>query len=129
MEANIGPVDRQRMSEICGDDELLAIELIGTFVKRVTPIVAALTELVGYYQVSAVNVLAGSLKGIAAEVGANEVHDAALHLEGVSRWARTPTSNVLEVEMLSIDRALERVRIVQRSWWQRAAGRSGIFAA
>jgi HPt (histidine-containing phosphotransfer) domain-containing protein len=124
-----GPVDQQRIRAVCGDDDTLAIELIGMLVKEAEPIVAALIERVRCYEVGETNELAHALKGIAGSVGAVDLQHAATRLEAASGRKCTPTSSVLEAEVGAISRALECIRILQRSWWASAAGHTGIFAA
>jgi HPt (histidine-containing phosphotransfer) domain-containing protein len=113
-----------RLAVVCEDDESLRIELIGKFLADAEPMVAKLTELVGYYEVRAVNQLAQALTSLAGNAGAVELRDAALRLEAASAQTCTPTSSILKAEMSSILRTLECIRSVRRSWWSRAIDRA-----
>jgi HPt (histidine-containing phosphotransfer) domain-containing protein len=125
--SDLGPVDPERMRAICGQNESLAIELIGLLVDEATPIVSALGEHVRSYRVNQVNELAHALKGIAGTVGALELRDAAMRLEAASDRRRTPASNALDIELTAISHALEHIRIMQRCWQARAAENAANF--
>jgi HPt (histidine-containing phosphotransfer) domain-containing protein len=121
------PVDRQRIDAVCRGDDSLAIELIGMLIDEAGPMVAALKEHVLRFDVNHVNELAHALKGIAGNVGAFELCDAAMRLEILSGPKRMPASNALVVEITAIAHALEHLRITQRSWITRAADSAKIF--
>jgi HPt (histidine-containing phosphotransfer) domain-containing protein len=122
-----GPVDHERMRAICGRDDSLAIELIGLLVDESAPIVLALGDHVRSYRVKQVHELAHALTGIAGNVGAWELRDAALRLETASGLRRTPASNALAHDLTAISHALEHIRITQRCWKARAAENTAIF--
>ena len=122
-------VDRARIDSVCRGDDSLAIELIGMLVDEAGPMLAVLSEHVQSYNVTQTNEVAHALKGIAGNVGAFDLRDAAARLETVSAPKQTPASHTLDREMSAVSRALERVRITQRLWQLRAARKAGIFPA
>jgi len=122
------PVDRERIDAVCRGDDSLAIELIGMLVDEAGPMLVALDEHVQCYNVTQAHELAHALKGIAGNVGAFDLRDAALRLESVSGMKQTPASHTLDVEMTAVSQAFERVRIIQRTWQSRAARKAGIFS-
>lgn len=123
------PVDRTRIDAVCRGDESLAIELIGMLVDEAAPIVAALDVHVQSNDITQVNELAHALKGIAGNVGAFELRDAATRLEAASAAGQTPAPHALAAEIPALASALARVRITHRSWEARAASNVGIFVS
>lgn len=115
------PVDRKRIDVVCEDNDSLAIELIGMLVDEVGPILLALNDHVECYNITQAHELAHALQGIAGNVGAFDLRDAALRLETVSALKQTPASHTLDVEMTAVSHAFERLRITQRTWRSRAA--------
>jgi len=113
---------RHEVAVVCGDDDSLRIELIGKFIAEAEPMVAMLSEFVCYYEVRAVNQLAYTLATLAANAGTVDLQGAASRLEAASAptCTRTPTSIILEAELTAVSHALERLRVVRRSWWTRA---------
>jgi HPt (histidine-containing phosphotransfer) domain-containing protein len=103
-------IDRECMTAVCGGNDALAIELVAMLLDEATPIVAALHQHVQSYQVTLVNELAHSLKGIAGSVGAFELRDAAADLETASARQLTPPSTALIAGAAAISDALENVR-------------------
>jgi two-component system, sensor histidine kinase and response regulator len=122
------PVDRERIEAVCGGDDALAVELIGMLVEDAVPIVDALGACVQSNDVAQVNELAHSLKGIAGNVGAAELRDAADRLQTASAPDAAPARNVLARELSAIATALERVRSTLTAWQARVAGNVSIFA-
>jgi HPt (histidine-containing phosphotransfer) domain-containing protein len=120
-------VDRTRIEAVCGGDESLAVELIGMLVEDAGPIVDALGASVQSNDVAQVNELAHSLKGIAANVGAAELRDAAERLQSASAPGAAPARSALAAELAATAAALDRVRCTLHSWETRLAASAGIF--
>jgi hypothetical protein len=119
--STLRPVENSRIPVISAGDSSLKIELIGKVIAEAEPMAAKLAEYVRYYEVRAANQLAYRLARLAENAGALDLHDAALRLEIASApTSCTPTSMTLEADMAAISRALERLRLVRRSWWARA---------
>jgi HPt (histidine-containing phosphotransfer) domain-containing protein len=121
-------VNRQRIEAVCGSDDSLAIELLGMLVDEATPIAFALGEHARGKEAVPLQELAHSLKGIAGNVGAFELRDAATRLETVSA-EDTTSEAVLAAAIAAITDALDGVRITHRFWEARAASHIGIFSA
>jgi HPt (histidine-containing phosphotransfer) domain-containing protein len=122
-------VDRARIEAVCGGDDALAVELIGMLLDEVAPIVNALGDSVQSNDVAQVNELAHALKGIAGNVGAAGLHDAAARLQTASAPDAAPARDVLTSELAAITTALEDVRATHRAWEARLAANAGIFAS
>jgi HPt (histidine-containing phosphotransfer) domain-containing protein len=120
-------VDRARIDEVCRGNDSLAIELIGMLLDEAEPIVAALRDRAASNDVPAVNELAHALKGMAQNVGALELRDAALRLESASAKGQAPAPNALAVEIPALATALVRIRLTHGSWEARTAGKVGVF--
>jgi HPt (histidine-containing phosphotransfer) domain-containing protein len=121
-------VDRGRIEAVCGSDEELAVELIGMLVDDAALIIDALSASVESNDVAQLNELAHSLKGIAGNVGAAELRDAAARLQTDTAPDAAAARAVLTEELAAITSALERVRSTLHSWQARLAGHTGIFA-
>lgn len=121
-------IDRERIDSICRGDDALAIDLIAMLVDEAEPIVTSLDECLKSYDMLQANQLAHALKGIAGNVGAFELRDAATRLETVSGKNQAPTSIALDAEMIAIARAFDRVRATHSAWKIRSAGNAGIFS-
>jgi two-component system sensor histidine kinase/response regulator len=121
-------VDRGRIEAVCGGDEGLAVELIEMLVDDAAPIVDALGACVQSNDVAQAHELAHSLKGIAGNVGAGELRDAAARLQSATAPESVAPRAVLSEEVAAIATALERVRGTLHSWQARIAGKIGIFA-
>jgi HPt (histidine-containing phosphotransfer) domain-containing protein len=122
-------VDRARIEAVCGGDDALAVELIGMLLDEVAPIVNALGDCVQSNDVAQVNELAHALKGIAGNVGAAGLRDAAARLQTASAPDAAPARDVLTSELAAITTALEDVRATHRAWKARLAANAGIFAS
>jgi HPt (histidine-containing phosphotransfer) domain-containing protein len=120
-------VDRGRIEAVCGGDEGLAVELIGMLVDDAAPIVDALGACVKSNDVAQANELAHSLKGIAGNVGAGELCDAAARLQTATAPDAAAAGTELAEEHAAIAAALDRVRCTLRSWEARLAAHTGIF--
>ncbi len=121
-------VDRGRIEAVCGGDEALAVELIGMLVEDAAPIVDDLGACVQANDAARIYELAHSLKGIAANVGAAELRDAAALLQAETAPDAPPAPAGFAVELAAIVTALERVRCTLHSWQTRIALKTGIFA-
>ena len=121
-------VDRKRVEAICRGNDALAIDLVRMLVDEAAPIVAELGDCVKWHDVRRVRELAHSLKGIAGNVGAFELRDAASRLEDTASPDRLPLARALDAEVVAIGTALEGVRGTLHSWQLRMARNSGIFA-
>lgn len=121
-------VDRGRIEAVCGGDDGLAVELIAMLVDDAAPIVDALASCLQTNDDAQVNDLAHSLKGIAGNVGAAELRDAAARLQAATAPGAAPAHALLVEEIAAIAAALERVRGILDSWQARVAGNVGIFA-
>jgi HPt (histidine-containing phosphotransfer) domain-containing protein len=126
--SDLAVVDRARIDEVCKGDDSLAIELIGMLLDEAAPIVDALGACVQSNDVAQMNELAHSLKGIAGNVGAAELRDAAARMQTDTAPDATPARALLAEELAAITSALERVRSTLGSWQTRLAGNTGIFA-
>jgi HPt (histidine-containing phosphotransfer) domain-containing protein len=121
-------VDRARIEAVCGGDDALAVELIGMLVEEAGPIVDALGTSMASNDVTQVNELAHSLKGIAANVGAADLRDAAARLQTATAPDASAPHRVLAGELAAIAAALDEVRKTLRAWEARLAANAGIFA-
>jgi HPt (histidine-containing phosphotransfer) domain-containing protein len=121
-------VDRARIEAVCGGDDALAVELIGMLVEDAGPIVDALGAAVASNDVPQVNELAHSLKGIAGNVGAAELRDAAARMQTATAPEAGTPHGVIAGELATIVAALDDVRETLRTWEARLAANAGIFA-
>jgi|GEM_PF-3145714 two-component system sensor histidine kinase/response regulator len=121
-------VDRERIEAVCGGNDELAIELIGMLVDDAAPIVDALGTCLQANDITQANELAHSLKGIAGNVGAGELRDAADRLQTATAPDAAPARSVLAEDLAAVAEALDRVRSTLQSWKARLAGNTGIFA-
>jgi HPt (histidine-containing phosphotransfer) domain-containing protein len=121
-------VSRRRIEAVCGSDEGLAVELIGMLIDDAAPIVDALGACVQSNDVAQAYELAHSLKGIAGNVGADELRDAAARLQTATAPDALPAPAVGAGEFAAIAIALDQVRCTLSSWEARVAGNRGIFA-
>jgi HPt (histidine-containing phosphotransfer) domain-containing protein len=121
-------VDRGRIEAVCGGDDGLAVELIAMLVDDAALIVDALGTCLQTNDIAVANDLAHSLKGIAGNVGAAELRDAAARLQTATAPDAAPPHALLVEEVAAIAAALERVRGTLDSWQVRVAGNIGIFA-
>jgi HPt (histidine-containing phosphotransfer) domain-containing protein len=120
-------VDRARIEAICGGDDALAIELIGMLLDDAAPIVDELGTCVKSNDIVQVNELAHALKGIAGNVGAAPLRDAAGRLQTVTAPGAAPVAGILASELAAITAALDDVRVTHHSWEARLAANAGIF--
>jgi two-component system sensor histidine kinase/response regulator len=121
-------VDRARIEAVCGGNDELAVELIGMLVDDAGPIVDALGTCLQSNDIAQANELAHSLKGIAGNVGADELRDAADRLQSATAPDAAPARPLLAEDLAAVAAALERVRSTLQSWKARLAGNTGIFA-
>ncbi len=121
-------VDRARIQAVCGGDDALAVELIGMLLEDAVPIVDALGDCLQSNDIAQVNELAHALKGIAGNVGAANLRDAAARLQTATAPDASSTRDVLAGELAIVGAALEDVRVTHRSWEARVAANAGIFA-
>jgi HPt (histidine-containing phosphotransfer) domain-containing protein len=122
-------VDRARIEAICGGDDALAIELIGMLIDDAAPIVDELGTCVTSNDIAQINELAHALKGIAGNVGAAPLRDAADRLQSATAPEATPVAGILASEFAAITAALDDVRVTHRSWEARLAAHAGIFTS
>jgi two-component system sensor histidine kinase/response regulator len=121
-------IDRARIEAVCGGDDALAVELIGMLVEDAGPIVDALDAAVSSNDIPQVNEHAHSLKGIAGNVGAADLRDAAGRLQTATAPDASTSRSVIGAELAAIVAALEDVRETLRTWETRLAANGGIFA-
>jgi HPt (histidine-containing phosphotransfer) domain-containing protein len=121
-------VDRGRIEAVCGGNDELAVELIGMLVDDAAPIVDALGTCLQSNDIAQANELAHSLKGIAGNVGAGELRDAADRLQTATAPDAAPAGPVLTEDLAAVAEALDHVRSTLQLWKVRLAGNTGIFA-
>jgi HPt (histidine-containing phosphotransfer) domain-containing protein len=120
-------IDRVRMDSLSAGDDALAIDLVRMLLEEASPIVVTIATHVRDRNLPEVNALAHALKGIAGSVGALELCDAALHLEGTSAAKQTAAPAKLAAESALVSIALEHIRATLQCWQSRAAAHTGIF--
>ena len=75
-----------------------------------------------------VHEVAHSLKGIAGNVGASELREAASRMQTATETGETPATALLAAQFEEISAALERVREIHRTWAAHASNAQSIFA-
>lgn len=122
------PIDRARLQSVCMGDEALAVELIGMLVDEALPLVEQLDGHVRAGDVPQAHEVAHSLKGIAGNVGAAELREAASRMQSATEAGETPASELLVTQFGDITAALERVRATHQAWAAQVSRAVSIFA-
>jgi HPt (histidine-containing phosphotransfer) domain-containing protein len=103
-------LDRNRLRALCGDNAALAADLIAMLIVDAEGVVAGLEVQSHRRNAGQVAELAHALKGVAANVGACELRDAAEALQNAATGGAVLTPSSYADHLDAIRGALERVR-------------------
>jgi len=105
-------IDRRRLRAISAGEPELAVELVDALIEDAVPLVTSIADLAEHHSSDDLGFAAHALKGIAGNIGATQLHEAAAELEAATREADCDWAEI-RVHVNGVRDALDGVRALR----------------